>query len=72
MTKCIQCNEKADIHINWLAKKSETENIPQEADICNSCMTVLWNGGGTDANGKMLHGSKHSQFGQTLTISEIR
>ena len=59
MTKCIQCNEPADIHINWLAKKSETENIPQQCNVCNSCMSILWNQ------------SKNTQFGQTLIISNI-
>jgi len=29
MAKCTQCAEPADLHINWLAKVSETENKPQ-------------------------------------------
>jgi protein-arginine kinase activator protein McsA len=71
MKKCVQCQEPADLHIKWLAKKTETENEPQECDICSSCLSLIWNGGGTDANGKKLHGFKHTQFGQTLTIMGV-
>jgi len=59
MSKCVQCGDKADIHINWVAKKSETEEVPQEAEICNQCMSTLWNV------------SKNTQFGQTLIIGKI-
>ena len=71
MSRCIQCKEPADLHISWLSKVSMTENKPQECYICSSCMSVIWNGGGTDANGKKLHGFKNTQFGQTVQIEPV-
>ena len=60
MKKCIQCQNFADIHISWLARVSETENKPQECDICNACMSNLYN-----------QGFKRTKFGQTLIISDL-
>lgn len=54
--ECVQCKQPADVHISWLAKKSMTEDEPQECDICNECMTILWNK------------YKNTQFGQTINI----
>lgn len=71
MTKCVQCANPADLHIAWLAKVGEEENVPQECDICSSCMSIIWNGGGSDANGKKLHGFKNTQFGQTVRICPV-
>ena len=60
MNKCIQCQEPADMHINWLSRKTETENEPQNAYICSNCMAIIWNT------------YKNTQFGQTLIISDIK
>lgn len=58
MLKCIQCGDPADMEIAWLAKKSTTEDEPQECPICSGCLSIIW--------------SRYSntQFGQTLQISE--
>lgn len=56
MKKCTQCGGPADLHIAWLAKKSMTEDMPQECFVCNECMSFLW---------AKYHGT---QFGQTIQI----
>lgn len=56
LCSCQQCGGPAEMHITWLAKKSENENETQQCNICNECMSVLW--------------TKYSstQFGQTIQI----
>ena len=57
--KCVQCGDPADLHISWLAKRSENESHPDECDICSACLAPLWSK------------FSHTQFGQTLQIEGI-
>ena len=59
MNKCTQCGGYADLHIAWLAKQSEGENEPQECDVCNECMSLLW---------AKFHAT---QFGETIQIQPL-
>lgn len=54
--RCTQCGEPADMHIAWLAKKSTTEDEPQECNICSGCLSTIWSR------------FSHTQFGQTIQI----
>jgi formate dehydrogenase maturation protein FdhE len=56
---CTQCNGKADLHIYYLAKRSNVENEEQECGICNECLKALW--------GKF----SYTQWGQTLVIEKL-